>query len=184
MKQFNQDRMSHKMTVTRLLFLFAIIALLGGCATRPTYMIPTAFDTVKRHPQTVSVNVSGVFETEAAEGQTSDSPFSQALVEAINKSQTFSRVIEGDKADYLLTVVLFNMEKPAFGLTYTVKMEAGWTLQRANTRATVWQESIKSEHTSTFGDAFAAVARMRMAMEGAVRDNISQGLSRISRLNL
>ena len=64
MKQFNQDRMSHKMTVTRLLFLFAIIALLGGCATRPTYMIPTAFDTVKRHPQTVSVNVSGVFETD------------------------------------------------------------------------------------------------------------------------
>ena len=48
----------------------------------------------------------------------------------------------------------------------------------------VWQESIASEYTATPGDAFAAVKRLRLATEGAAKNNIAEGLSRISKLSL
>ena len=76
------------------------------------------------------------------------------------------------------------MEQPSFGLSFTVKLEAGWTLKRASNAQSVWQESIKSEFTATTSDAFAAVTRLRLATEGAARNNISAGLARISELNL
>jgi hypothetical protein len=78
---------------------------------------------------------------------------------------------------------MFSMEQPSFGLSFTVKLEAGWSLKRAD-GSVVWQESIKSEHTSTPGDAFAAVERLRLATEGAAKENIAQGLSKISALKL
>jgi hypothetical protein len=167
--------------------LFAFVALLAGCATPATYegMVPVAFETAKKHPKTVSVSVTGGKETDSTgKPQISDATFAQALTEAITKSQTFSRVVQGKGGDYLLTVALFNMEQPSFGLSFMVKMEAGWTLKRTDSGATVWQESIKSEHTATTSDAFAAVTRLRLATEGAARNNIAQGLAKISKLNL
>jgi len=171
----------------RFLVLCTCIAVLGGCATPTTYegMIPTAFRTAKKHPQTVGISVNGGKETDSTgKPQISDATFTQALTESIVKSQTFSKVIQGGGADYLLTVTLFGMEQPSFGLSFTVKLEAGWTLKRAGNGQTVWQESIKSEFTATTSDAFAAVTRLRLATEGAARNNISAGLARISELNL
>jgi hypothetical protein len=64
------------------------------------------------------------------------------------------------------------MDKLVFGRT--VSMEAGWTLRRADAGTVVWQESIISEHTD---------ADIRLATEGAARNNIAQGLRKISKLN-
>jgi hypothetical protein len=139
-------------------------------------MVPTAFQTEKNHPQTVRVHVTGGQETVAVgRPQITNSAFTRALTESIIKSRTFSRVVEdqGQKADYLLTVTLFSMDKLVFGRT--VKMEAGWTLRRADAETVVWQESIISEHTD---------ADIRLATEGAARNNIGQGLRRMSKLNL
>jgi hypothetical protein len=149
-------------------------------------MVPTTFNTAKKHPGTVGVSVSGGKETNATgKPQISDATFTQSLTESIVKSQTFSKVVQGSSgADYLLTVTLFGMEQPSFGLSFTVNLEAGWTLKRASNAQTVWQESIKSTFTATTSDAFAAVVRLRLATEGAARNNISAGLARISDLNL
>ena len=46
------------------------------------------------------------------------------------------------------------------------------------------RESIKSSHTATMGDAFIGVTRLRLAVEGAVRENIRQGILEISKLNI
>jgi hypothetical protein len=64
------------------------------------------------------------------------------------------------------------MDKRVFGRT--VKIEAGWTLRRADTETVVWQDSIISEHTD---------ADIKLATEGAARNNIAQGLRKISKLN-
>ncbi|MDH4173563.1 MAG: hypothetical protein OEW90_21775 [Betaproteobacteria bacterium] len=171
----------------RSIVLAGAIALLAGCATPTTYegMVPTAFDIAKRHARSVSLAVSGGRETDAMDKpQITDAAFTQALAEAIAKSQTFSRVVQGAGGDYLLTVAMTGMEQPSFGFSFTVKMEAGWTLRRASTGAVVWQQAIFSEHTATTSDAFAAVTRLRLATEGAARNNIAQGLTRISRLDL
>ena len=71
-----------------------------------------------------------------------------------------------------------------FGLTYTVKMEAGWTLQRADNSTVVWQESIKSEHTATFQRRLPSSNAAEISLtEGAARDNIAKGLQKYHNLN-
>jgi hypothetical protein len=170
-------------SASRLLALLAFAALLGGCAAPMTHenMVPPTIATAKKHPATVSIDVSGG----AEEGlKISNATLKQALAEAITKSQVFSRVVEGSGGQYLLTVAISSLEQPMFGGAFTVKMEAGWTLKRAGTGATVWQESIKSEHTATMSDAMVGVTRLRMATEGAARNNIAAGLAKISQLNL
>lgn len=134
-------------------------------------MVPTCFETAKSHPQTVRVNVTGGQETVAlGRPQITNAAFTQALTESITKSRTFSGVIgaQSQKADYLLTVTLFSMDKLVFGRA--VRMEAGWTLRRADAGTVVSQESIISEHTA---------ADIRLATEGAARNNIAQGLKMI-----
>jgi hypothetical protein len=139
-------------------------------------MVPTSFETAKSHPQTVRVYVTGGQESVAVgRPQITNSAFSQALTESITKSRTFSRVVEdqSQRADYLLTVTLFSMDKRVFGRT--VKMEAGWTLRRAEVGTVIWQESIITEFTD---------ANIILATEGAARNNIAQGLGKMSKLGL
>lgn len=188
MNRLSQKYLPCNLSSLLLLLLCAFAAFLAGCVSAPAKhegMIPTTFETAGKHSKTVSVSVQGGRETKLLTStQISDEAFMQALVDSITKSQTFSHVVQGKEADYLLTVSIFGMEQPLFGLSFTVKMEAGWTLQRADNSTVVWQESIKSEHTATFSDAFAAVTRLRLATEGAARDNIAKGLSKISQLKL
>lgn len=170
-----------------MLSLLAAVAVLSGCATPATHegMIPTDYDAPTRHSQTVSVKVGGGQETSAmGKSQISDEAFANALVESITRSQVFSKVIQGKGGDYELNVGIISMEQPTFGMSFTVRMEAGWTLKNAATGAVVWQKAIKSEHTATTGDALVGATRLRLANEGAARNNIKQGLAEISRLKL
>ena len=158
------------------LFFYGFVALLWGCAAPATFegMVPTSFQTAKSHPQTVRVNVTGGQETVAVgRPQITNSAFTQALTASITKSRTFSKVVEdqSQKPDYLLTVTLSSIDKRVFGRT--VRMEAGWTLQRADAGTVVWQDSIISEHTD---------ADIRLATERAASNNIAQGLRKISKL--
>ncbi len=161
-------------------------AFLGGCASPATStgMIPVTFENATQHPKSASVKVGGGSETSSlGKSQIADADFAAALVESINKSKTFAKVIQGNGADYLLSVTIVSMDQPSFGLSFTVKMETVWTLTRADGSA-VWKESIKSEHTATTGDAFAGVTRLKLANEGAARNNIAMGLSKIAKLRL
>jgi hypothetical protein len=187
MNQLTRMRDSSIYPRSTLLALCGCVVLLGGCATATTStgMVPTSYQVAQTHPQTVSVDVKGGQETGSmGKPQISNVTFQQALVESITKSQTFSRVVEGTGGDYVLSVILFSVDQPSIGFDFTVKMEAGWTLKRANTGVTVWQEAIRSVYTATTDDAFAGVTRLRLATEGAARNNIAEGLSKISKLNL
>ncbi|MBN1663304.1 MAG: hypothetical protein JW943_06860 [Deltaproteobacteria bacterium] len=158
---------------------------MGSTPAMSVGMIPPRYDIVKQHPCTVSVMAAGGSETSAMwKSQLSDEEFSLALIEAIKNSRTFSQIIKGAGADYALHITIFSVGQPSFGTSFTVKMEVGWTLKRRDGNAAVWQESIKSEHPSAVIDAFAAATRLRLATEGAARNNIAEGLVRISKLNL
>jgi hypothetical protein len=151
--------------------------VLGSCSTAATSegMIPTSFETVNAHPQTVRVRVTGGQESVAVgKPQITDGAFTQALIASIIKSRTFSKVIEEQNqfADFQLIVTLFSTDKRSFG--QTVKLEAGWTLRRVSTSAIVWRESIVSESTDS---------NFQVATEGAARNNIAQALAKISKLN-
>jgi len=161
-------------------------SMLGGCASPSTAlgMTPTAIQTTNKHAQSVSLTVGGGKETSATgKSQISDAAFADAISNAITSSKVFSSVIKGSGGDTVLTVTIFNIDQPSFGFSFTVKMEAGWTLKRADTGAVIWQESIKSEHTATTSDAFVAIERLRLANEGAAKSNIAEALRKISALD-
>jgi hypothetical protein len=160
---------------------------LGGCATPVNHeaLVPVALELAKHHPQSVAVVAAGGSETSASgKPQVSDAELQQAVAAAITQTKTFSRVVDGKNGDYILTVNVFNLTQPSFGFSFTVGAEMGWTLTRADTGAKVWQESIKSEHTASATDAFSGTTRLKMATEGAIRNNVKQGLTKLSELSL
>jgi hypothetical protein len=161
--------------------LIASAALLGGCASAPSpqAMTPETIQATKHHPYSVSVGTA----TKEATSPTSDSPLATALMASIEKNKVFSKVIKGEGADYQLTVMIMTVDTPAFGLSFTVKTEMAWSLKRTN-GAVVWQDTIKSEGTAGATEAFAGAERSKMAFERAARENIAQGLAKISGLNL
>ncbi|MDB5757631.1 MAG: hypothetical protein JWM30_920 [Burkholderia sp.] len=164
---------------------FAALFLIGGCASPPMQeaMVPTGVVISKKHPETVRLNVGGG--ADAAAGTTvPNAALEAALNQAINESKLFSQVVKGNGGDFILTANVFSVNQPMFGMAMTVKMEVGWTLKRASDDKTVWQEAIRSEHTSTPGEAFAGVTRVRLATEGAVKNNIAEAMSKLATLSL
>jgi len=171
----------------RLILLILASLAVAGCASPVTHqmMVPTDLVTTKTHPETVSVAVNGGNKTdEMGKSQISNEEFALALQEAITRSKIFSRIEPGPSAQYLLTAQIISLDQPTFGFSFTVKLEVGWTLKRADTGKIVWRESIRSEFTAGAGDAFAGVTRLRIATEGAARANIASGLGKISQLEL
>jgi len=163
-----------------------LLAVLAGCATPATHegMLADRYDIATQHAKTVNVSTTGGSETSAVgKSQISDADFIKAVIDSINRSKVFSRVVSAPGADYLLQVAIISLDQPSFGASFTVSMECGWTLKRAG-GSIVWQESIKSSHTATMGDAMVGTTRLRLATEGAARENIKQGLAKISRLSL
>lgn len=71
-----------------------------------------------------------------------------------------------------------------FGATFTVEMETAWSLIKTADRSVVMRKSVKSSGTATMGDAFAAIARVRMAVERAAQANIKDGLKAVAELTL
>jgi hypothetical protein len=165
--------------------LLAALFLLGSCASPPTHegMVPTGIAVSRKLQETVRLNVSGGAVTADGPG-ISNAALEAALNQAISESRLFSQVVKGNGGDYLLTANVFALHQPMFGMAMTVSMEVGWTLKRMATDKVVWQEGIRSEHTSTPGEAFAGVTRVRLATEGAAKNNIAAAMARIAAQSL
>lgn len=161
--------------------------LLSGCTSPATSEgIALAPITVAhRHANSVSVEVTGGRETTALDtSQISNEAFSAALIETIEKTGLFSSVVERNKADYQLSVMIFRLEQPVIGFSLKSNMEAGWTLVRRATDQVVWQEAVETNYVATTEDALIAAERSRLAAEGVARANIRIGIDKISQLPL
>jgi hypothetical protein len=66
----------------------------------------------------------------------------------------------------------------------TVKMEVSYTLKDMQSGAAVWTKDIESEYTAKASAAFAGVERLRLANEGAARENIRQAVTELEALTL
>jgi hypothetical protein len=163
----------------------ALIVVLAGCAsTTPTSegMIPALTVRGVRgpvHPEAVAIEVKDT-------KRIPDAAFRQALADAVTMSRVFSRV--APSGPYLLTVAVNRVDVPEsrlnINLNPTVRMEAAWTLRRADRRVPIWQATVRSQSTAGPADTLDGKARLRMAIEGAARENIALGLDRIARLDL
>lgn len=163
----------------------ATVAVIAGCATasKPEAMVPPTPIAGIQHAKTTSVVVAGGAETSAlGKSQISNEAFQQAIVQSIEKNKTFSSVVKGAAGDYQLAVTVVSMDQPSFGFSFTVKMEAAWSLKKAD-GTVVMQEVVRSEGTAGATEAFSGAERLRIANEYAARANIAAALDKIGKLN-
>jgi hypothetical protein len=160
---------------------------LAGCASPASHesMTPQNLTISKKHPSSVSVETKGGSETGAMDSSNiSNAAFKAAIESSIVKSSLFKNVLQGKNGDYELTVSVTDMSKPLFGASFTVEMETAWSLVKKSDNSIAMRKVIKTAHTATMSDAFVGVTRLQLAVEGAARANIVQGLKAISDLDL
>lgn len=179
----------HTMISRRLNSLIIAAAVLGltACASPANREAMSAADVTvtKKYPYSISVQTQGGNETGAmTSSNISNEDLKSAIEISIVGSKLFKSVVQGKNGDYELTVTVIQLSKPLFGTSYTVNMEAAWALTKISDNTVVMRKAIKSSHTATMGDALVAVTRLRLAVEGAARNGIVQGLQAISELNL
>ena len=176
--------------LTKATLSWAILLLIAtglqGCASPATVqgMVAQA-QIIKTQPFAVTVNARGGSETGAMDpSMISDTDFAKAIEESIINGRVFIKVVHGKDSDYELGVTLLNFNKPMFGASFTITLETGWSLTNTKTREIYLRKNIKSTHTASFSDSAVGVTRFRLALEGAARENIKNGLEEISRLPL
>ena len=171
----------------RLLAIAASILILGACASPAdrSAMTPQNLIINKHHPYSLGVQTSGGAETGALDSSNIANADLKAAIElAVTQSQLFKRIVSGNDGDYELSVRVISLSKPLFGGTFTVDMETAWSLTKVSDRSVAMRKSVKSSGTATMSEAFAAVTRLRLAVEAASRNNIEQGIKAIAELNL
>ena len=174
-----------KIIVIAVLAVSLAAAGLSGCATgaKSEAMVSEKTAVGRTLGNSVSVAVSGGKQTSGVgASQISDDAFRQALQDSIVKSALFKEV--SPSGQYTLNAFIGKVDQPMMGFSLTVKMEVSYTLVDAASGKTVWSKNIASEYTAKTGEAFAAVKRLRLANEGAARNNISQAISEMSALQL
>ena len=181
------QRLSRKITASVLtLTCLSVLLITSGCAAQASRMVPTDFEVVKNHPFTISVSesVGGRKTNPLWTSQISNSAFTEALNNALAKSNVFQAVVKGEDTDYLLDVTILAYDQPWIGVDIDIRMKAKWELTNTETFTPVWSDTFETTYRAKFSDALVAAERLQKANEGAVRTNIREGIKRLSTLNL
>ncbi len=171
-------------------WLFAGFAMLSGCTTPAVSKSMVVWDVqfANVFPYSVTVRTQGGKELHVLDKpQIFNQAFDQAIMESLEKSGPFAKIIGGKDADYLLNVwTIFEVVQPLFGASFTVTMKSVWSLVQGegNSQKVLMRESIQSSSTATIGDALIGTTRLRLATEGAAQENIRLGIKKLSELSL
>jgi len=169
------------------LAILAVVVVVAGCASSANReaMAPSSIASSKKLPYSLSVRTGGGNETSAlGSSEISNEDLRAAIEKSVTQTALFKEVVKGKSGDYELSVSVAKLTKPMFGGSFTVEMEAGWSLVKTSDKSVVMRKSVTSSHTATMGDSLVGVTRLRLAVEGAARNNIKQGLEAISALDL
>lgn len=159
--------------------LLIAMSFFSGCSTKMSK------DAVVAHNiPVVSQYQSNVYVNAIGNSDLSDEDFTQAIKESIKESSLFKEITADKTSNYILEVAIVTLNKPSFGFTFTVEVEVSWSLKNSSNDEIVMRKVIKTSSTKTVSDAFAAVERIKIAMESAINKNISLGLTDISKLQL
>lgn len=100
--------------------------------------------------------------------------FQSALIECLHKSGIFQEIFIDQKGDYELQAQILS-EKVIPGLTINVILFVHYSLVDNKVNKVIWKESIVSQYDTYGGEPTNGV-------EGAVRDNLSQLLTKLSQV--
>ncbi len=157
-------------------FFVSLLSLLAGCSTvttkeamsvgavekAQTYLAETAAVSVGGEPR--SINIEN---------------FEAALVESLLAAGLVREVDNSGSAPYLLSVDFKNVDLPMFGGSFTINIDTTWKVFDTRDRSLLISEEVASTYTGGFEGGVVGVNRMRVATEGAARENIRLGLEKL-----
>ena len=175
------------MTFVRALMLVGAVVTaiqLTGCAAPATSQamtvqsgaVATASSALKG---TVKVSeISGGKETNPMWTSQVDGPeFKKALSDSLNIAGYLAA--DPSAAKYDVKAKLLGLDQPMFGLTFDVKSSVEYQVSGAGVAKTI---PISATGTATTSDAFAGVARLRIANERSILENIKAILTELGKV--
>lgn len=170
------------MRFMKLALLLTSITFLFGCASgakmeNMVYKPAEAkqYDTALSNQVSVD-QVSGGKETNPAlASQISDTAFQAALKQSLDTEGLLS-----EDGNYRLTATILSVDQPIMGFDMTVTTHVKYTLKDKASDSIVFEDTLHAPYTATVGDAFAGIARLRMANEGSGKKNIEMLLDKLS----
>lgn len=103
----------------------------------------------------------------------------------IGVSGTFPGIENNSSVQYLLKIRILKVDTPSFSIRMTVGMKAIWTLYDAAGKTELLHEKINSTYTGgVFEGGVIGANRVRVAMEGAARENIHIGMGMLESMSL
>lgn len=108
----------------------------------------------------------------------------ETILPMLRLKQVFPGSVDPSNAAYFLEIRIIKVETPSFSPRMTVGMNAIWTLYRTVDKTELLRENISSTYTGGFFEGGVHGAnRVRVAMEGATRENISIGIEMLKSLD-
>lgn len=178
------------MPMLRLLFASVVAIALTGCASSAKIEGMTVSDGQAQalqfdkplHDNLQLGEVKGGEETNPLWTSEIDGPtFQAALQQSLDKAGLLSA---SSQAPFALRANLLRVEQPLFGLDFEVTTEVEYTLVETAGGKVLFREVLRTPFTAGVGDAFVAVKRLRLANEGAAKENIAALLKRLSALKI
>lgn len=173
------------MKLVKFVFILFISTYLSGCASGAKTENMVFLGDQKEYSGELQENlglgdVSGGKKTNPVwTSEIDDKAFSGAVKESLR-----SQGLYADNGKYLLEVKMLKVDQPLFGLNLEVTTHIQYVLTNTGSGAVVFDDTVVAPHTTTVGEAFAGVKRLRLANEGSAKKNIEGLLSKLSDLQI
>jgi hypothetical protein len=176
--------MSDKTSLLRRDLLLAIALLASGCASdaRPDAMIapvsPEVAVTAEPSPLRAAITVGAV----TGGGETSplwrSNVSNDSFRAALEQSLALHALAAAGQGRYLINADLA-LDRPLAGFEMTVTATVHYTVLSLTDQAVKLDEVVETPYTAHFSDSFLGTERLRLANEGAVRENIEAVIKRL-----
>jgi len=170
------------------LISISAVLLMAGCAA------PARFDQMSVYTSAQQTNpalkggvgvadVTGGKDTNPGwKSEVSSDAFRRALELSFENSGLLSRILAGSK--YRLTADLIKLDQPFAGIDMTVTSTVRYSLADASSLKEVYGRTAQVSFTAKFSDSPLGAERLRIANEGAVKENIKLLLNDLASLKL
>ena len=163
----------------RVIVIVCNVLMLSSMTSSKEVMSPEFQNSQNEHPIPFALSVRGASAGIQAEY------FERSVVDAIVASDVFLNIDDSDGKPYSLDIRIIRVEAPSFSFNMTVDMNVVWALSRSTDGEQLLHEKVQSTFTGgMFEGGLIGANWVRVAAEGAARENVRRGLEKIVSLNL
>ena len=177
--------MSNRHQMARQHWIVLLVAVIGGCASPATLEGMTVAPAGVRSESASAelrdaISIRSVLGGEPTNplwtSEVGNAEFRAALEASL---RNYGLLAEGGSGDYALDVTLIDLQQPVFGLETKVTSTAAYHLESNNDQKNPFDDTVIASYTARPSESFFGVQRLRLANEGAIRENIREFIRRL-----